>query len=70
MGTAAYLRFLVPELMEDVTLDALVECVDGLLEVLVLPPGLAGRFERRRGAGLLFRSGELRSCSAYSARMS
>ena len=39
--------------------------------VWVFPtPGLVGGFERRLGAGLLFKSGELRSCSAYSAKIS
>lgn len=32
--------------------------------------GLVGGLERRLGAGLLLRSGELRSCSVYSLRIS
>lgn len=70
IGTAAYFRFLVPELIEEVMLETVVELMDEFVLLLVLAAGFVGGFERRRGAGLLFRSGEFRSCSAYSARMS
>lgn len=68
MGTAAYFRFFVPELIDEVMLDTVEEVV--VVEVLAPLAGFVGGLERRLGAGLLFRSGELRSCSAYSANMS
>lgn len=63
----------LPELRHAVVMvDDVFDTVDGLL--LLVAPLVCGidetKLDRRRGAGLLFKSGELLICSAYWAKMS